>query len=106
MPAVPRAPARRARGAVSGAGRRAVFLDRDGTLIEDPGYLAEERQVRLFRRDQNRSAVLRSRQVVAQPEEVVALAVDHRQPKNRQWQVSVIKIMLHVGERPVYQFLS
>ena len=36
--AVPRAPARRASGAVSGASRRAVFLDRDGTLIEDPGY--------------------------------------------------------------------
>jgi D-glycero-D-manno-heptose 1,7-bisphosphate phosphatase len=28
--------------------RRAVFLDRDGTLIEDPGYLAEPREVRLF----------------------------------------------------------
>jgi D-glycero-D-manno-heptose 1,7-bisphosphate phosphatase len=29
-------------------GRAAVFLDRDGTLIEDPGYLADPAQVRLL----------------------------------------------------------
>jgi D-glycero-D-manno-heptose 1,7-bisphosphate phosphatase len=28
--------------------RRAVFLDRDGTLIHDPGYLADPEGVRLF----------------------------------------------------------
>ena len=28
--------------------RIAVFLDRDGTLIEDPGYLADPRKVRLL----------------------------------------------------------
>jgi histidinol-phosphate phosphatase family protein len=30
------------------AGRAAVFLDRDGTLIEDPGYLADPDAVRLL----------------------------------------------------------
>ena len=30
------------------AGTRAVFLDRDGTLIEDPGYLGDTAQVRLL----------------------------------------------------------
>jgi D-glycero-D-manno-heptose 1,7-bisphosphate phosphatase len=29
-------------------GRRAVFLDRDGTIVEDPGYLHEPEQVRLL----------------------------------------------------------
>jgi D-glycero-D-manno-heptose 1,7-bisphosphate phosphatase len=29
-------------------GRIGVFLDRDGTLIEDPGYLGDPRQVRLL----------------------------------------------------------
>lgn len=29
-------------------GRRAVFLDRDGTLIEDPGYPKDPEQVRLL----------------------------------------------------------
>jgi D-glycero-D-manno-heptose 1,7-bisphosphate phosphatase len=28
--------------------RRAVFLDRDGTLVEDPGYLSDPDQVRLL----------------------------------------------------------
>ena len=37
-------------GAPGGAAARfdAVFLDRDGTLIEDPGYLADPRDVRLL----------------------------------------------------------
>jgi D-glycero-D-manno-heptose 1,7-bisphosphate phosphatase len=30
------------------AGHRAVFLDRDGTLIEDPGYLSDPAEVRLL----------------------------------------------------------
>lgn len=30
------------------SGRAAVFLDRDGTLIEDPGYLADPESVRLL----------------------------------------------------------
>jgi len=30
------------------AGRRAVFLDRDGTIIEDPGFLHEPAKVRLL----------------------------------------------------------
>jgi D-glycero-D-manno-heptose 1,7-bisphosphate phosphatase len=30
------------------AGRRAVFLDRDGTIVEDPGFLHEPGQVRLL----------------------------------------------------------
>ncbi len=29
-------------------GRRAVFLDRDGTIVEDPGYLHEPARVKLF----------------------------------------------------------
>src|SRR5882672_9217694 len=29
-------------------GRRAVFLDRDGTIVEDPGYLHEPAKVKLF----------------------------------------------------------
>lgn len=29
-------------------GRRAVFLDRDGTLIEDPGYIGRPEQVKLL----------------------------------------------------------
>jgi D-glycero-D-manno-heptose 1,7-bisphosphate phosphatase len=29
-------------------GARAVFLDRDGTLVEDPGYLSDPAQVRLL----------------------------------------------------------
>ncbi len=33
---------------MSRAGRPAVFLDRDGTLIEDPGYLADPAGVRLL----------------------------------------------------------
>lgn len=36
----------RARG--TNAGRRAVFLDRDGTLIEDVGYLSDVSQIQLF----------------------------------------------------------
>ena len=30
------------------AGRRAVFLDRDGTIVEDPGFLHEPGEVRLL----------------------------------------------------------
>lgn len=30
------------------AGRRAVFLDRDGTVVEDPGYLHESGRLRLL----------------------------------------------------------
>ena len=30
------------------SGRRAVFLDRDGTLVEDPGYLASPDGLRLL----------------------------------------------------------
>src|SRR5437773_9904193 len=30
------------------AGRRAVFLDRDGTIVEDPGFLHEPGKVRLL----------------------------------------------------------
>ena len=29
-------------------GRRAVFLDRDGTILDDPGYLHEPDRVRLL----------------------------------------------------------
>jgi D-glycero-D-manno-heptose 1,7-bisphosphate phosphatase len=29
-------------------GRRAVFLDRDGTIVDDPGYLHKPEQVKLF----------------------------------------------------------
>ena len=29
-------------------GRRAVFLDRDGTIVEDPGYLHDPAKVKLF----------------------------------------------------------
>ena len=28
--------------------RRAVFLDRDGTLNEDPGYIGEPEKVKLY----------------------------------------------------------
>jgi D-glycero-D-manno-heptose 1,7-bisphosphate phosphatase len=35
---------------VSAAGRAAVFLDRDGTIIEDVGYLGDPEQVRLLPR--------------------------------------------------------
>ena len=31
------------------SGRQAVFLDRDGTIIEDAGYLADPSAVRLLR---------------------------------------------------------
>jgi D-glycero-D-manno-heptose 1,7-bisphosphate phosphatase len=32
----------------AGGARRAVFLDRDGTIVEDPGFLHEAAQVRLL----------------------------------------------------------
>src|SRR5437867_10612809 len=31
-----------------GSARRAVFLDRDGTIVEDPGFLHQPGQVRLL----------------------------------------------------------
>src|SRR5437016_5788439 len=48
-----RSPARRARPSMSEAPgprpHRAVFLDRDGTIVEDPGFLHEPGKVRLLR---------------------------------------------------------
>ena len=39
----------------------AVFLDRDGTLNEDPGYISDPEKVVLFLRQRNALACLKSK---------------------------------------------